>query len=208
MEYDLRTSVQEGLLKLNVTIPVNKKNITLEQIIEALIASLDGDFALLLGFSKGGGFYRFRKKLFPTKICDKKFLTWVLESVSKAYCARCKKVFDLSDFYVGDANCKFCKSENTNREEVKRRTKAHYANNKSEYITRNIKRKIASENRTPVWADKEKLKEIYKNCPPGHHVDHIIPLQGELVSGLHIPENLQYLPAEENLKKSNKFTIA
>lgn len=65
-------------------------------------------------------------------------------------------------------------------------------------------RKARVRKQTPPWADLNKIREIYFNRPDGHHVDHIIPIQGRNVSGLHVPWNLQYLPAIDNLKKSNK----
>ncbi len=58
---------------------------------------------------------------------------------------------------------------------------------------------------TPKWCDKATINNFISNCPEGYHVDHIIPLRGSTVWGLNIPENLQYLPAQENLSKSNKI---
>ena len=67
------------------------------------------------------------------------------------------------------------------------------------------KYKAAKLNRIPTWANWDKIQNIYLNCPENYHVDHIFPLQGKLVSGLHVDSNLQYLTEEENLKKSNIY---
>ncbi len=62
---------------------------------------------------------------------------------------------------------------------------------------------------TPPWITKEmitEMKRIYERRPEGFHVDHITPLNGgHLGRGLHVPWNLQYLRACDNLNKSNLF---
>lgn len=71
------------------------------------------------------------------------------------------------------------------------------------------KRRAAKLQRTPPWADLKAIEAIYTRAQLlGEHVDHVIPLQGAYVSGLHVAENLQCLPASENSRKSNKFDVS
>lgn len=65
---------------------------------------------------------------------------------------------------------------------------------------------------TPSWVDIEAINEIYAECARisretgvPHHVDHIVPLRGRHVTGLHVHYNLQILEANANRKKGNKL---
>ena len=92
--------------------------------------------------------------------------------------------------------------------EKDRLAKAEWEMRNKKYIThRAAIHRAKKRGATPAWADRKRIREIYEKCPPGFQVDHIIPLNGELVTGLHVDSNLQYLPASENRAKSNKFLL-
>ena len=106
-----------------------------------------------------------------------------------------------------------------------RRNKERFANyasgwkkdNKPKVNASTAKRRSAKLNATPAWLTQEHLQQIESvyvlaqqlTIDTGivHHVDHIVPLQGELVSGLHVPWNLRAIPAAENLNKGKSFDV-
>lgn len=77
--------------------------------------------------------------------------------------------------------------------------------------------KLARAQRVPAWLtddDRWMIEQAYELAAKRTsifgftwHVDHKIPLKGRLVSGLHVPDNLQVLPAKENLRKNNQFEV-
>jgi len=92
-------------------------------------------------------------------------------------------------------------------EQAKLKARLWRANNKKHHLALTTAHKKVVKQRTPAWANLQKIVEFYKNCPEGYQVDHIIPLRGKNVSGLHVVENLQYLTAKENRNKSNYYEI-
>jgi hypothetical protein len=75
-----------------------------------------------------------------------------------------------------------------------------------------MRRKAKLLQRTPSWADHDKIRQFYslakeltEQTGVEHEVDHIHPLQGKLVSGLHVETNLQVLPKIANRAKGNRF---
>lgn len=103
----------------------------------------------------------------------------------------------------------------SNRDKLNSAFKKWKANNKDKVRYFHSKRRAYLLNAIPSWATKEMMDDIqtFYVCSQmfsiytgeKYHVDHIIPLKGKNVSGLHVPNNLQILPAKENLKKRNSF---
>ena len=91
------------------------------------------------------------------------------------------------------------------------------ANNRGKIVAKLKRREINKKLRVPSWLTKDDLWMIEQAYDLAAlrtkifgfqwHVDHVVPLQGKLVSGLHVPHNLQVIPAWENRSKSNKFAL-
>ena len=89
------------------------------------------------------------------------------------------------------------------------------ANNPLQVLADNKVRRRKHRNATPPWLSrkqKSEIRQLYQiamtmtqTTGEQYVVDHIIPLQGETVCGLHVPWNLRVITQEENLKKSNKL---
>lgn len=78
----------------------------------------------------------------------------------------------------------------------------HYA----KIVQRVRLRDAALKTRTPTWANREAIDAIYAEAQRMNMtVDHIVPLRGKTVSGLHVEYNLQLLTHEENARKGNRF---
>ena len=81
----------------------------------------------------------------------------------------------------------------------------YYSSNRKGFAIRCSLRRRRFRQATPKWVDIAMLREIYARCPKGLVVDHIVPLRGKTVCGLHVPWNLQYLLPTENSSKGNKL---
>ena len=91
----------------------------------------------------------------------------------------------------------------------------HKSNNPEYYKSLVNARRRRFRQATPRWLTAEhkleiRLKyrlaiELSRRMGVLHVVDHVIPLQGETVCGLHVPWNMEVITQEENLQKSNKY---
>lgn len=142
---------------------------------------------------------KFTNKFEEKKVGCKNHFYWVLQALNKKFCFQCSTVKSRDDFHGNSCkldgkqgNCIDCYQ--TDQKENPERWRAYTAARRAQKISA-----------TPKWANLVDIADFYENCPNGYHVDHIVPLQGQYVCGLHVINNLQYLPALDNLRKSNKF---
>jgi hypothetical protein len=127
---------------------------------------------------------------------------------------------------ISNRNCKICAYEKRKQYQDSQQYQEWIQNNKALSSARWQKKNKGKVNantrkyqaaklkRTPTWLTSFELLHMQclyqvaamrsKESNQKWHVDHIIPLQGKNVSGLHVPWNLQVVPAEDNIKKSNK----
>lgn len=104
------------------------------------------------------------------------------------------------------------------REEMLERRRRYYNDNLPKILASNALIRLRRMQRAPAWLTDAHIQEIEKlyheaarlSVETGikHHVDHIVPLLGRKVSGLHVPWNMQVIPAKDNLRKGNKFVPA
>ena len=174
--------------------------ITIKDLVNSLISTNSVEAAaVVLGYTKNPVKQCIRETLKPL-FCDRKYdfegggtTKWhicLLEVVEYKKCSACTSILPFSLF-----------SSNSSKRNGLQSICKKCANIESK------KHKYYISERTPNWVDMELIAQFYKNCPKGYHVDHIIPLRGKYVSGLHTINNLQYLLADENRSKSNSYDI-
>ena len=102
-----------------------------------------------------------------------------------------------------------------NKDQISNRMRKYREANKDKVNALTAKRRASRLLATPKWLtvdDFENIAKFYKEAQElklltgqEYHVDHIVPLQGENICGLHVPWNLQILTAERNRSKGNKL---
>jgi len=175
---------------------------------------------------KSGDFAKHRKEMLQREQAKR-------DSLTEKCCSYCEKILPVRDMskkqrtrkdgtkYSSYANiCKACKAEENkkwrkdNPEKVKEYNSLP-SRKASNRVWQSRRKEKKNKNNTPSWLtskDKKRIADIYlhmRDCRAvtgeEYHVDHIIPLNGDIICGLHVPWNLQVLPADVNMGKTNKW---
>lgn len=132
--------------------------------------------------------------------CGEKFLKHISQAYVRTCSVKCGLLIRVSPNYVGATYMKTF--PDGSRKSVMHKS---YANQKcAAYRAGKLRA-------TPKWASEALILAIYEECQlqseetgVPHHVDHVVPLISDIVCGLHCEDNLQVLPALENLSKGNR----
>lgn len=152
------------------------------------------------------------------KMCKKNIHPYI-NHVSRRGCQECRKltskIYSKANKDKINATSKAWRLANPEKSSAQgknwRKTKPHLN------AAKEAKRRSAKLLRTPLWLCEQQLLEIMqyyelaahitKETNIRHEVDHIIPLQGKNVSGLHVPWNLQIITEIENCSKGNRCNL-
>lgn len=134
-----------------------------------------------------------------------------LRRAANGCCTECEKEKNNSE----ERKKYMSKYADKNRTKIRKIASEWQKKNKGKVNANTALRHTAKMQRTPAWLtkhDKLHIKCLYqvaamrtRESGQVWHVDHVIPLQGEDVCGLHVPSNLQIIPAVDNMSKGNRY---
>ncbi len=137
-------------------------------------------------------------------------------------CTKCKIVKEYSEYYKKKeskdglhSHCKTCRNAyrmtRPRSKNYQQSNREYYQRNKDKWSTSKARRRAAKLHADVPWADQGYINFVYhcrdvinKTYKGNCEVDHIEPLQGEHVCGLHVHNNLQLLSAKANRSKGAK----
>ena len=165
----------------------------------------------------------YQKKI-PQKIlcktCNCEFIPKIYHPSYKFCSIKCKDKFNKSKPEYKKARSLYAKEKHLKNPEAKKlQDKKRYLENREQYFENNAKRRYKIRDKsTPKWDEEltsfvfqeaQRLRKIRNICTGIEwHVDHIIPVSGTNVSGLHVWNNFAVIPKVENLRKGNKNSIS
>lgn len=144
------------------------------------------------------------------KLCKKNLHQYPID---KRQCSECRKLSKQKWYQNNKKLCAELRKEwnKNNKDQRNELNKKWKKTNKGKINSINSKRRAIKKQAIPLWANMQKIKEIYVNAHKLtkitgvlHEVDHIYLLQNKYMCGLHVENNLQILTKKENLAKGNR----